>query len=236
MSFQSTLILRMSLTILAFTAVGCGQGFKAGNNGTNDTTTESVKQPTVVDISEQLSKATEATKEAETAMADARVAIASISDAKGNIKINLFGRSSKSTDVQAQGLLKPLLAKLQPTFDRVYNKAVMVRDSFARARVMLITAMAKLDKSVPLQAEQIELIMQQVAQIDKLEMQFKNSMHTLATKLNLALNGLDKLVSMATSLIPIPFAGLAAGFVIDLLLVSDIREFIQTFQLKLLSI
>lgn len=224
---------KTTLALFTFGAVistvGCGQGFKSG--GGADSSVGSASAP---NISDQMAKASQANKDAQTAIADAQAAIASISDANGNIKLNLFAKST--AQVQTQGLLSPLLAKLQPTFDLVYGKALLVKQQFDSARNQLAAVAAKLDKNNPAQAATLQMIMDQLAQIDNMDAQFKVSMQRLVMNLNYALNAIDKGVNMATSAIPIPFVGFIAGMAIDYLLVDDVKVMIQTFQMKLLSL
>ena len=208
---------------------GCGSGFKAGTASDN-VSAAAVK----ANIDDQMNKAQQATKDAQLAIADAQVAIASISDKNGNIKVGLFSKATSET--QTQGLLSPLLDRLQPVFDKVYAKGLLVKQRFDSARISLADAISKLDKNNPAQAAQIQTVMDEMAQIDQLELQFQTSMHTLASRLNYAMNAIDKLVSAATSLIPIPIVGWIAGMAIDYFIVDDVKTMIQNFQLKLMSI
>jgi hypothetical protein len=213
---------------LTLSSIGCGQSFRSTGSGAMSTGS----QATNADVSDQLAKANQAAKDAQVAMADAQAAIASISDANGNINVGLFTKSTAQTTTQ--GLLAPLIAKLQPVFDCVYNKALVVKQQFDSARASLAAALAKLNPGDATQASQIAQINAQMAQIDTMEQQFANSMHLLAGKLDLATTALDKIISGATSFIP--GFGWLAGMAIDMLVMSDVKNLISDFKMKLLSL
>jgi uncharacterized phage infection (PIP) family protein YhgE len=189
-------------------------------------------QSTSVDIDEEMQKADDASKAAEIAMNEAQAAINEISDSKGNINVSLFGKSTST--VSSKGLLSGITTKLGSVFDKVFVKIDTVKAQFATARATLATALAKLEQEIPEQSAQIQQIMAQLNKIDGLELQFKDRIHSLASKLDLAITGLDGLISGATSFIP------GFGWVVDLALdffvMSDVKTFIHQLQLKLLAV
>jgi hypothetical protein len=217
--------------VFASSAIGCGQGFKSlSKPGDN-----SSQSSNAADISAQMQKAADASAQAQKAMDDANAAIAQITDDKGNINISLF-KTSSTPEVSTQGLLKPLVDKLNVVFDKVFAKIDLVKTQFAAARLALADAMAKLNAADPAQAAQIQMIQTELAKIDALQATFQNTVHLLAVKLDLASFALDKLITSATSLIPIPGVGAIAGIFIDYYLMSDVKDLISTVKAKLLAV
>ncbi len=214
------LSMRALVALLVIVAIGCGQGMKS--------TGGAYTAATAANVDEQMNKAAKASADAQTAMSDAMLAISTILSSNGSINGGLFSLG--------QGPLAPLIDKIQPVFDKVYDKALMVKKQFETARAALADAVAKLNPNDPAQAATIAQIMEQMKQIDGLELKFEDTMHSLATKLNLAMTGIDQLVNMATSLIPIPGLNWIVGMAIDYLLVNDVKTMIQNFQMKLLAL
>lgn len=212
------------VAVLAVFAVGCGSGLKGGSNASSNGAQS-------VNVDDTIARVQAATADAQKAMADANAAIASISDSNGNIKIDLFATNG-SAPVESQGLLAPLIAKLQPIFDTVYNKVLFVKQQFDSAKGMLTDALSKLPANDP----QVALLTQQLAQVTQLETQFEGQIHDLAGKLSYAITGLDQLVNMATSFIPIPGVGAIAGTLIDMFLLDDVKNLILDLQTKLLAL
>lgn len=209
-------------------AMGCGNGFRSGSDA--GSTSTSLGEQSQQNIDDTLAKVEAAQVEAQQAMAEADAAIASISDSNGNIKISLFSSSGTSSKaVSSQGLLAPLVAKLKPVFDTVFNKVSLVKEKLEVAKSLLQGALTKLDPN----SQAAQLIIQQLARIGDLEAQFSTQMHRLADKLDLALDGIDRIVRLATSFIPIPGLGYVAGTLIDMYLVDDVKDLITDLQAKL---
>lgn len=223
----------MALTI---SSIGCGQGFKSQGPAQAQAQTANAAHSTPNDstpnVSEALAKAQQATVDAQTAMADAQATVATISDANGNINVSLFTNTARS--IHAKGLLAPVIARIQPIFDRVFSRAQAVKVQFESARATLAAAIAKFDKNIPAEAALIAQVTQQMGRIDALEQQFRKSMQVLAGKLNLASLALDKVISGATSFIP-GFGGLA-NLAIDYFVMADVKTMISDFKLKLLAL
>lgn len=219
------------VVMMAVLAVGCGNGFRSGGDVGGVVGGQGAQsQPNIDDT---MSKVEAATVEAQQAMADADAAIASISDSNGNIKISLFSSSGTSSKaVSTQGLLAPLVAKLKPVFDTVFSKVSLVKEKIDVAKGLLQDALTKLDPN----SQAAQLILQQLARIADLEAKFSTQMHRLADKLDLALDGIDRIVNLATSFIPIPGLGLIAGQLIDMYLVDDVKDLITDLQAKLLAL
>jgi hypothetical protein len=216
----------MALVFMVST-VGCGQGFRATSVGSNTAASAGT-----VDISEQLAKAEDARKQAQAAMADAKAAIDQISDDQGNINIGLF----QTSETQTQGLLSPIIDKLNGVFDKLFAKIDFVKQQFTTARAALTAALAQLNQANPLQAAQIQQIMAEMSQIDAMEAQFQSSMHLLADKLDLASAALDKLINSATSFIPVPGLSIVAGVLIDMFVMSDVKNLIASLKARLLAV
>jgi hypothetical protein len=216
-------------TVLAFSSVGCGQGFR--NSGSSNA---GVSQS--VNVNDQLAKAQAASEQAQKAMADANTALADIMDDKGNIKLGLFSTTSSDSQTRTAGLLAPIIDKLNAVFDKLFAKVDLVKQQFAMARAALNDALSKLSAADPAQAAQIDQIKQELASIDTLEQQFSNQMHSLASKLDLASSAIDKLLQTATSAIPVPGLGTIAGVLVDMFLMSDVKNLIASIKAKLLAI
>jgi hypothetical protein len=216
------------IVLAAVSAIGCGQGFKSGSSASGNSAAS-----TIANIDDQLAKANQAAKDAQTAMGEAQDAIDQITDANGNINISLFTKSS-SSQVQSSGLLAPLVAKLQPLFDNVFNKVNMVEQQFAAARLALADALGKLNQNDPAQAALVAKVQAQLAQIDALEASFRDKVHALAGKLTLAITGLDKIINGVTSFIP--GFGWLASWALDMFVMDDVKNLILDLQTKLLAI
>jgi hypothetical protein len=67
-----------------------------------------------------------------------------------------------------------------------------------------------------------------------MERTFSASMHQLASKLDLAIAGLDKLVSGVTSFIP--GFGWIANLALDYLVMSDVKNFIYEVKMRLMAL
>jgi len=213
------------LAVIAIGVVGCGQGFKSMGEGGK------------VDVTAELKKAEEASVEAQEAMVEAQAVVRQISDDKGNINVRLFQQASTSdvdSKVSAQGIIMPLLDKLRPIFDRLFTKITTVKGQFAAARAKLTEALAKLSQSNPQHAETIRQIMEQMSRIDAMEAQFRSQMHSLASKLDIATRGLDRLINGLVSFIP--GFGFLVGLALDFLVMSDVRDFIDEIKLRLLTV
>lgn len=223
-----TWITRGVLGILAVSAIGCGQGFKSGSSSSGS----SVGAKSV-DVSDQLAAADKAAKDAQVAMAEAQDAIAQITDSNGNVNVSLFTKTS-GAEVQTSGLLAPLIAKIKPLFTTVISKVVAVKSKFDSARLALADALGKLNANDPAQASLIATINAQMAVIDKAELAFTDTVHKLAGKLDLAIVGLDKIVSGVTSFIP--GFGWLADMALDMLVMGDVKDLILDFKAQLLAI
>ncbi len=222
----TTWITRSMVAVMAISAIGCGQGFKTGNKSASNGVQ-------AVDVSDQLAKAQAAAKAAEVAMTEADAAVAQMTDKNGNINVSLFTKSSTNS-VQTQGLLAPLLAKLQPIFDKVLSKVTVVEAQFTTARGLLADALGKLNPNDPVQAQLIQKIKDQMAQIDLMEQKFKDGIHMLASKLTLVIVGLDNIVNKVTAFIP--GFGWLASLALDMLVMQDVKDIILAFQQKLMMV
>lgn len=232
MNKQTNWIASSVVVALVLGSIGCGQGFKTQNG--NSASTTGISPQASRDVSSQIAMAAQATKDAQSAMADAQAAIASITDANGNINMNLFNKTLSLPLPGTGGLLSPVIAKLQPIFDNVFSKATLVKQQFDAARASLATAIAGLNSADPAQAAQIAQITAQLAQIDKMEQQFTDAMHLLAGKIDLAVAALNNVVSGITSYIP--GFGWLAGMAIDYLVMDDVKNLLADFKAKLISI
>lgn len=223
--------------VFASTSVGCGKGFQ-GSGKSGGVASSNSRGSSTVDVSAQMQKAAEASQQAQAAIADANAAIAQITDGNGNVNLGLFKSASTGSSAQTstQGLLQPLVDKLNGVFDTLFAKIDMVKQQFASARTMLADALAKLNANDPTQASQIQAINDQLAKIDGLEQNFQNMIHQLAGKLDLATTALDKLISTATSFIPIPGLSLVAGVFVDMFVMSDVKNLIASVKAKLLAV
>ncbi len=228
MNTQLTWITRGIISIAAIMAFGCGQGFKTSSGASNKTAAQAV-----ANVDNQMAKADQAAKDAALAMADADAAISKITDKDGNININLFTKST-TTGTQTSGILAPLVAKLQPLFDSVFDKVNAVKVQFDAARAALADALGKLNPNDPAQAAMIATVQTQMAHIDALEAQFRDKIHMLAGKLSLAITGLDKIVSGVTSFIP--GFGWLASWALDMFVMDDVKNLILNLQAKLMAL
>lgn len=218
----------INVTILAGLAtatIGCGQGFQTLNAGQNSALR-------AAEVSTAVKQAEAASNNAQLAIIEANEILKEIQDENGNIKINLFTKSSTS-EVQAKFLLNGVIAKLQEVFDRVFEKVATVKAQFNQARQTLADALAKLDTSNPAQAAMIAQLQAELSKLDALETRFSTSMHSLATKLDLAVLALDKVITGATSFIP--GWGSLVGLAIDYFLMSDVKALIMELKTKLLA-
>ncbi len=109
-----------------------------------------------------------------------------------------------------------------------------MKQKFADARRLLASAMAKLDLNDPAQAKIADEIKKQLANIDVLEGKFSDTMHMLASKLDLATEGLDKIITGVTS--SIPGWGSIIGLAIDYLVMNDVKALIQDLKARLLAL
>jgi len=214
------------LAIFAVSTIGCGQGLRS-SGGTGKVTASHVE-----DISKEVQKAEQANEEAQNAILEANLALASIQDEKGNIKISLFKKST--SEVNTTGLLTPVIDRLRVTFETVFAKVALVKAKFNEARQLLMVALSRLDHNDPAQAALIAEVMKQMAAIDAMEAKFRTSMFQLAGKLDLAVDALSKIISGATSFIP--GFGSIIGIGLDFLVMSDIRNFVAEIKMKLMGI
>jgi hypothetical protein len=217
------------LVLFAAGTIGCGQsGFQSLGKAT-------ASGNQAADISTELNKAEEANAQAQAAIDEANLALKDITDSKGNINLNLFKKSSStSTEVSSQGLLTPIIDKLRPKFEQLFSKVTVVKQKFTDARQALLTALSKIDQSNPASAAVVANIMAQLAKVDAMEKAFSASMHSLAGKLDLAISGLDKLVSGVTSFIP--GFGWIANMALDFLVMSDVKDFIYEIKMRLMAL
>lgn len=216
----------MTVASVFVSAIGCGSSYRPLNH-------KGELSPLEVGIEDHMSKAEMAAKEAQIAMDEAAALIAEITDDNGNINIGLFKKPGANA-VTTKGLLDPITNKLREVINKVYDKAIFVKKQFATARQALNDAMAKLDQSNPAQAAQVQLIMAQLAKIDQLEAQFSTAMHQLASKLDLAITGLDSIIKGATTFIP--GWGSIIGIALDILVMNDVKALILELKAKLMAL
>jgi hypothetical protein len=177
--------------------------------------------------------AEQAAKEAQAAIDDANKMMAEITDENGTINVGLFKKASSAGTAQ-KGLLDPLTNKIRAVFDQVYAKVLVVKISFAKAKQALNDALAKIDQSNPVNQAQIAMIMANLAKIDQLEAKFSESMHQLASKLDLAIAGLDSIITGVTTWLP--GWGSLIGMALDMLVMGDIKAFILELKAKLMAL
>jgi hypothetical protein len=213
------------IAILAAGSIGCGQSLRPYSAKGVDTSL-------TVESEDQTSKAEQAAKDAQLAIDEANALIDSITDKNGNINISLFKKPT--ADVQTKGLLDPLTEKLRAAFDKVYEKVVLVKSTFAKARQALNDALAKIDQSNPATQAQVALIMAQLAKIDQMEAMFSTQMHALASKLDLATAGLDAIIKGVTTFIP--GWGSIIGLALDFLIMGDVKALILELKAKLMAL
>ncbi len=227
MNKRLNLITGSVLMLFTVGLIGCGQGFESHGKSAGGVQAAS--------IDNEMAKAEEANQAALTAMAEANLALKDITDSKGNINLNLFKKStSTAAQVETQGLLTGVIDRLRVTFDTLFAKVTTVKAKFSEARKLLADALAKIDQSNPANAAMVQQIMSQMAKVDAMERQFSASMHSLASKLDLAISGLDKLVSGVTSFIP--GFGWIASLALDYLVMGDIKNFIYEIKMRLMAL
>lgn len=226
------ILLSVLVVMISVGLIGCGQGFKSNIGGAGGALGGKIES--ITDVKAQIDEAQKATEDAQDAMAEAQAAIASISDEKGNININVF--SASSSTVTPQGILSPVLDKLRTVFDTVISKVQLVKSKFDAARAALVDAMAKLDPNNPAHQALISQIQSGLAMLDNLEMQFHNTMQMLASKLDIATAAIDSLVAKGCALIPIPGLCQIAGAIVDMLVLNDVKSLIAEFKAKLLAL
>ena len=213
------------IAILAAGSVGCGQSMRPYS-------AKGVDSSLTVESDNQMAKAEQAAKEAQAAIDEANALIDSITDKNGNINIGLFKKPS--ADVQTKGLLDPITNQLRAVFDKVYEKVLLVKQTFAKARQSLNDALAKIDQSNPATQAQVALIMAQLAKIDQLEAAFSTQMHSLASKLDLATAGLDAIIKGLTTFIP--GWGSIIGLALDFLVMGEVKTLIMELKAKLMAL
>jgi hypothetical protein len=224
-----------SLAVVVFTILssGCGQGFKT-SPVTKAASADAAGLSLSPDVSDSMRKAEEASVSAQLAMSEANRALLEVQDQNGNINLGLFIRSQAAFKTEAQSTLSPVLDKLRSVFDTVFAKASLVKQKFNEARQSLAEALSKLDLNDPGQARIADAIKKQSANIDALEVKFTQSMRMLASKLDLAMTGLDQIMAGAVS--SVPGWGAIIGLAIDYLLMDDVRVFIQDLKARLLAL
>ncbi|HMN69832.1 MAG TPA: hypothetical protein PKC28_14910 [Bdellovibrionales bacterium] len=219
--------------IASLLLTGCGQGFK-GTAGTVSSGSQSLTvEEQVVNVENEMRKAEEASVKAQEAMIEADRALSEITDEKGNINLGLFSKT-KTSEVQSQFLLKGVMDKLRGVFDKVFARVETVKAKFDAARTALNDALNKLEASNPAHAALIAEIRTKLIAVDVMEGQFRNGMHLLAGKLDLAIVGLDKLVQGVTSFIP--GWGFVVNMALDYLVMSDVKQLIGELKARLLAI
>ena len=209
--------------VFAVTNIGCGQAFRSSSQA------ESAAK--AAEINAQIQKAQAASLDAQRAIDEAHKAVSEIMDEKGNIRLNMFAKDTSKT--QTTGLIAPLLAKLNPVFDRLFAKITAVKTQLGTARASLAAALSGLNPTDPAAIAKIEEIKAELAKIDGLEATFRQQMHQLGSRLDLAVNGLEKLIGFGTSFIPIPGVGAIAGILIDVLITSDVRDLVASVRYRL---
>lgn len=228
---QMNIVTVSVLAVIAASAIGCGQGMKS-NAIPNDKVGSSSSSSNTEEIAAVIKKAEKANEEAKAAIDEAANVMLTIQDENGNFKINLFQASN--AEVNTSGLITPLIDKIRGPLDTVIAKSVLVRAKFNEARQMLMSALARLDDKDPAQAALIAEVMKQMASIDKMDTAFRTSMFKLGGKLDLAVDGLEKILSGVTSFIP--GWGWVVNLGLDFLVMQDIRDFVLDVKLKLLGI
>lgn len=233
---QNNMITKLTAVIaiaMAMSTVGCGSGFQAGGAG-NGGQDLGAKTSTPVSVEEEMAKAEQASVDAQDAIAEAQALIKQITDDKGNINLNLFKKSAKSETATAASPIPGLTEKLRTVFDKVFGKVTDVRTKFNDARKNLADALAKLDRNDPVQAEMINKILGELAKVDVMEQQFLSQIKSLASKLDLAITGLDKLVGGITNFIP--GFGWVAKYLLDWLVIDDVKMLIMELKYRLMNL
>ncbi|MGE4131180.1 MAG: hypothetical protein AB7F86_06045 [Bdellovibrionales bacterium] len=213
------------VVVFASSTFGCGQSFRAVPANQEFSSFN-------VETDDYLAKAEQAALDAQAAMDEAHALVAEITDENGNINIGLFKKPSSGASTQA--LLDPVINQLRAAFDKIFAKVKVVKDQIGLARQTLNDALAKLDPNNPAHAAQIELIKAQLAKIDQLEAQFSASMHALASKLDLAIAGLDGVISGLVTFIP--GWGSLVGLALDFLVMGDVKAVILELKAKLMAL
>jgi len=214
------------IAVFAAGSIGCGNTMRPYK-------VEGVDTSLTIESDDQFAKAEQAAKEAQLAMDEANALIAEITDDNGNINVGLFKKASNNT-VTTQALLDPITNKLRAVFDKIYDKALLVKTQFAKARQALNDALAKIDQTNPANSAQIALITAQLAALDKLEAQYSTSMRSLASKLDLAVAGLDAIIKGVTTFIP--GWGSLVGMALDFLVMGDLKNLILELKTKLMAL
>lgn len=217
------------LAVIAAGSIGCGQTMRPFSHGDSQVISN--------DVSDSLAKAELAAKEANLAIQEANAIIEQITDENGNINIGLFKKPSGAQAQQAVGalgLLDPITNQLRSVFDKLFAKVMVVKEQFNKARQALNDALAKIDQTNPANAAMVAEIMAQLAKIDQLEAQFSTQMHSLASKLDLAIAGLDGIIKGAITFIP--GWGSIIGLAIDFLVMGDIKALILELKTKLMAL
>lgn len=214
------------IAVIAAGSIGCGNTMRPYSSA------KDVDATLTVESDDQMLKAEQAAKEASAAIDEANKAINEITDDNGNINVGLFKKPASGASTKS--LLSPLTDKLREVFDKVYARVLVVKQTFGKARQALNDALAKIDQSNPVNSAQIAMIMANLAKLDQLEAQFSNSMHTLASKLDLAIAGLDSIISGVTTFIP--GWGSLIGMALDMLIMGDVKGFILELKAKLMAL
>ncbi len=219
------------LAVIAAGSIGCGQTMRPFGYSNGD------DQVISNDVTDSLAKAELAAKEANLAIEEANAIIAQITDENGNINVGLFRKPSGAQAQQAvgaMGLLDPLTNQLRAVFDKLFAKVLVVKQQFGKARQALNDALAKIDQTNPANAAMVAEIMAQLAKIDQLEAQFSTQMHSLASKLDLAISGLDGILKGVITFLP--GWGSLIGLALDMLVMGDIKALILELKAKLMAL
>lgn len=214
------------VAVFAAGSIGCGNTMRPYK-------VEGVDTSITEQSDDQFAKAEQAAKDAQAAIDEANALIAEITDENGNINIGLFKKPAANA-VTTQALLDPIANKLRSVFDKIFAKALLVKQQFTNARTALNDALAKIDQTNPANAAQIALITAQLAALDKLEAQYSASMRTLASRLDLAVAGLDAIIKGVTTFIP--GWGSIVGMALDFLVMGDLKALILELKTKLMAL
>ncbi len=222
----SSLVCGSIIAVLAAGSIGCGQTMRPYS-------VEGVDTSLNIESDDQMAKAERAAKDAQAAIDEANALIANITDDNGNINVGLFKKAA-ANGATTQALLDPISNQLRAAFDKIYAKVLLVKTQFGKARQALNDALAKIDQANPANSAQVALIMAQLAALDKLEAQFSTSMHSLASKLDLATAGLDAIIKGVTTFIP--GFGSIIGMALDFLVMGDLKTLIAELKTKLMAL
>ena len=226
-AFMRTSILARSLAaLLALSMIGCGQGYRSsatgssnlslglGNNGVLDTKVMEA-----------------ATADAQLTIDSAQLSLDSVVDADGNVQI--FNKSAVDVVLEIGKIKKKLMKKL----DAVLVKVTAVKAKFNLVRSQIAAQIAKLDSTLPANAEVIRKLNEGMAKLDLIEANFNKGIQFLVSKLDMANAALDKLSGLAQdaagSINPI-FGGVT-GLVADLV-IGQIKDVINEFKMKIQAI